>query len=369
VRSAKTQAVINLRSLAHNFDAVRRKTQGKTAIIAVVKANAYGHGLTKVAAALEKQGAAFLAVAYLNEALRLRQNGVKAPILVLFEFDRPDLFISNHITPMIYAYKDASAFSKEAEKRGVTAPIHVDIDTGMGRVGLRVENAFPEIIKIAQLSHIQVQGMMTHFSDADLADKEVSQKQLNSFLSVNDKLKTYGVSLTYAHVANSAAVLDFPHACLNAVRPGIMLYGYSATGDHEDLLPVLSLTSRVLYLKKVPTGTPISYGRTFYTKRESLIATIPIGYADGYNRLLSNCGQVIIHGKRAPIAGRVCMDLIMVDVTEIDHVSEGDEVILLGKQGNEAITAAELAEKTKTIPYEILTSISQDAARVYVFDK
>ena len=235
----------------------------------------------------------------------------------------------------------------------------------MGRVGLDLKKAEKEIAEIVNLKNIAVEGLMSHFSDADLQDKDFANLQLERFRSLIKNLKKKKITFRYIHMANSAAILTMPDTHFDLVRPGIMLYGYACC-ERGKIKPVLSLKSSIILLKKVPAGTPIGYGRTFITKRKSTIATIPIGYADGYSRKLSNNGDVLICGKRAPVVGRICMDTIMVDVTDIPDVSYRSEVVLIGVQGKECITADELAEKTGTIPYEILTSIGERVKRVYI---
>jgi alanine racemase len=222
---------------------------------------------------------------------------------------------------------------------------------------------------LVNLDGITVQGLMTHFADADLRDKRFASEQMDRFESVLKKLDSRGIAIPLRHAANSAAVLDYRRALFTMVRPGLMLYGYNpleGEGSGADLRPVLSLVTRIVFLKRVPAGVPISYGRTFVTKRESVIATIPIGYADGYNRGLSNRGEAIVRGIRVPVAGRVCMDMTMLDVTDVPGVSEGDGVVLIGSQGNERITADDIAVQTGTISYEVLCGISSRVPRVYV---
>lgn len=355
-----TFAYIDLKALSHNLRIVQRRSGGKN-IIAVVKANAYGHGAAEISTHLVKCGISCLGVAFANEALQLRETGVKIPILVFFDRDHIKECFEYDLTPVVFDLNTAKSLSREAIRRKRMMAIHIKVDTGMGRLGFTLDKAAAAIYKIAGLENIRLEGLMSHFSDADLQDKEFANLQLKKFLSLRKELRQDGITFKYFHMANSAAVLTMPGAHLNMVRPGIMLYGY---GD-DDLNPVLSLKSKILMLKKVPASTPISYARTFITKKKSIIATIPAGYADGYNRKLSNRGEVLINGKRAPVVGRVCMDTIMADVTEIHDVSMNSEVVLIGSQGKEKITAADIADKTGTIPYEVLTSVGQRVRRVY----
>jgi alanine racemase len=236
----------------------------------------------------------------------------------------------------------------------------------MGRIGVTPEDALPFIIEAARLPGIEVEGLMTHFADADLRDKHFAAVQLDRFESLMHALEEEGIRIPLRHAANSAAVLAYGRAFLTMVRPGLMLYGYDPLegGSGADLRPVLSLTTRVALVKRVSAGTPVSYGRTFVTRRESLIATIPVGYADGYSRALSNRGEAIVRGRRVPVAGRVCMDMTMLDVTDVPGVAEGDEVVLIGAAGGERITAADLAASTGTIAYEVLCGISARVPRI-----
>ncbi len=359
----KTFAEINLDALSHNLDIVREKT-GNKAILAVVKADAYGHGAVKVSNHLIERGVSKLGVAFTHEAIALRESGTTAPILVFFDRDNIDECFKYDLTPVIFDMKTAEKLSSEAYRRNRKIAVHVKVDTGMGRIGFDPDSARSAIPEIASLRNLKIEGLMSHFSEADLQDKDFAEQQIKIFLSVANDLKSKNISLEYLHMANSAAVLTLPQAHFDMVRPGIMLYGYGCC-ESDRLKPVLSLKSSIVLLKKVPAGTPISYGRTFTTKRKSMIATIPVGYADGYNRKLSNQGEVLINGKRAPVAGRVCMDTIMVDVTDIPDVTYKSEVVLIGRQGKEQITADDIAGKIGTIPYEVLTSIGQRVKRVY----
>jgi alanine racemase len=250
-----------------------------------------------------------------------------------------------------------------------SVPVHVKIDTGMGRIGIAPEEAADFVEALRKLPGIDVQGLMTHFADADLRDKGYASKQLDRFESLIAELHVRGIDIPVRHAANSAAILDYRRALFTMVRPGLMLYGYNpleAGADKADLKPVLSLVTRIAFLKNVPAGIPISYGRTFTTKRRSLIATLPIGYADGYSRSLSNSGEVIVRGVRVPVVGRVCMDMCMIDVTDVAGVCEGDNVVLIGTQGSERITAHDIAVKTGTIAYEVLCGIGSRVPRVYL---
>lgn len=360
----KTFAEVSLKALSGNLGVVRKKT-GRKGIIAVVKANAYGHGITEISRHLLKKGASSLGVAYAHEGITLREAGVESPIIVFFDRDTAKVCVRHNLTAVVFDIASARQLSKEAYKKNRTVPVHIKVDTGMGRVGLDFRKAEKVITDMVNVKNISVEGLMSHFSDADLQDKNFARLQLDRLRSLISALKKKKITFRYIHMANSAAILTMPDTHFDMVRPGIMLYGYACC-ERGDIRPVLSLKSGIVLLKKVPAGTPIGYGRTFVTKKKSTIATIPVGYADGYNRKLSNNGEVLISGKRAPVVGRVCMDTIMVDVTKIPDVSYKSEVVLIGSQGRERITADELAEKTGTIPYEILTSIGERVERIYV---
>lgn len=370
VTGRPTAARINLQSLSHNFNEVMHRADGRK-ILAVVKAQAYGHGALGVSRHLVELGADMLGVALIEEGSELRAAGIEAPILVMGAVfpEQAETIAGLGLTPVVYDMKIARAVAEAAQKQKTKVAVHVKIDTGMGRIGIPPAAAEDFIVDLVNLRGITVQGMMTHFADADLRDKRFASKQMDIFESLLKKLDSRGIAIPLRHAANSAAVLDYRRALFTMVRPGLMLYGYNPLEGQAagaDLRPVLSLVTRIAFLKKVPAGLPISYGRTFVTKRESMIATIPIGYADGYSRGLSNRGEAIVRGVRVPVVGRVCMDMTMLDVTEVPAVSEGDEVVLIGSQGDERITADDIAVKTGTISYEVLCGISSRVPRVYV---
>jgi alanine racemase len=363
VELQKAVAEINLKNLSSNLRLVRKKTGNKD-VLAVVKADAYGHGAVQVSRHLIKNKVSMLGVAFAAEGIELREAGIKTPIVVFFDTKNIDAFLKYNLTPAVFDLKTAKRLSIAAAKKRKRISIHIKIDTGMGRVGFDVESALTEIPEIAGLKNIKPEGLMSHFSDADLKNKRFANRQIRKFNDVIERLKAKGITFRYIHMANSAAVLTLPESHFNMVRPGIMLYGYGCC-ENENLKPVMSLKSKVLFVKNVPGATPISYGRTFVTKKRSTIATIPVGYADGYSRKLSNKGKVIINGKFAPVAGRVCMDAFMVDVTNIPDVTQNSEAVLIGSRGKKKITADDIANQTGTIPYEVLTSIGKRVERVY----
>ncbi|HUJ18288.1 MAG TPA: alanine racemase [Nitrospirota bacterium] len=365
-----TEALIDLNALARNFKEALRRAGGRK-VLAVVKAQAYGHGAIAVSRHLLGLGADMLGVALVEEGRELRGAGIQAPIVVMGAVfpDQAEEIVRLGLTPVVFSLPMACALSAASLSRGTTTPVHVKIDTGMGRIGIPPEAALPFIRELKTLVGISAQGLMTHFADADLGDQRFSAEQMARFEALLTALEEQGISIPLRHAANSAALLEYGRALFTMVRPGLMLYGYdpfrNRTGD-RGLDPVLSLVTRIAYLKKVPAGVPISYGRTFVTKRESLIATIPLGYADGYSRALSNRGEALVRGLRVPVAGRVCMDMCMLDVTGVPGVCEQDEVVLIGRQGSERITADDIAGATGTIAYEVLCGIGGRVPRRYL---
>ncbi|NTW67491.1 MAG: alanine racemase [Nitrospirae bacterium] len=364
-----TVATVDLNALTHNYREVARRI-GDRKVLAVVKAQAYGHGAIPVSRRLVELGIHMLGVALVEEGRDLRDAGITAPILVMAPVfpGQAEVIVSAKLTPVVYTLAMTRALSDVAAGTGRTLGVHVKIDTGMGRIGLSPEEAVDFIAAVGKLPGLAVEGLMTHFADADLRDKAFARAQMDRFESLIRSLEAKGITIPLRHAANSAAVLEYDRALLTMVRPGLMLYGYNPleSGVGADLRPVLSLVTRIAFVKRVPAGVPISYGRTFVTKRESLIATIPLGYADGYSRGLSNKGEAIVRGVRVPVAGRVCMDMTMLDVTDVPGVAEGDEVVLIGAQENERITADDIAARTGTIAYEVLCGISGRVPRIII---
>lgn len=385
-------AEIDLNAVSRNFRTVKRLS-GNRRVIAVVKADAYGHGAVEVAKRLADEGVLFLAVAFTGEAGRLREAGIKTPLLVLFDKDVSPDFFEYHLTPVIHDLPTARRFSKEAGKRNRSLDVHVKIDTGMGRLGFHSRDMLEEIKAIWNMPNLRITGLMSHFSDSDIADTSYAEKQMKSFHAVREALMKKSKTPLLCHMANSAAVMTLPESYFDAVRPGLMLYGCSPVqdtgfnpplsplskggikGGHRascivhrasSLKPAMKVKTEILSLRRLQKGSPVSYGRTFITRRNSLIAVLPVGYADGYSRMLTNAMDVLVRGKRAPVVGRVCMDLTMVDVTGIKGAKERDEVVILGRQDHEEITASEMAAKAGTISYEILTSLGSRSRRIYV---
>ena len=372
-----TTAHIDLGALRHNLAQVRRLADARE-VIAIVKADAYGHGAVPVARALAAEGVTRFGVALVEEGRALREAGIRGEVLVLGGVveDQAAEIVELGLTATIFHAGHADALNEAARRAGRAAPVHVKIDTGMGRLGFSPDAAPDAVVALARLAFLRLEGLMTHFADADLADPAYAREQVARFDAVAEAVRCAGVRIPIRHAANSAAVMATSSwrsaiggPLYDAVRPGLMLYGARpgpAVGAGVDLRPVLSLTTRILVLKRVPPGTPISYGRTFVTRRESLIAVLPIGYADGYPRALSNAGRVLVRGRAAPVVGRVCMDLTMVDVTDVPGAAEGDEAVVIGAQGAAAITVEEVAAGAGTIAYEILCGIGPRVPRRYL---
>jgi alanine racemase len=365
-----TYATINLAALAHNLSRIKHYLPPGCEILAVVKANAYGHGAVEIARALSCQGIERFAVASLDEGIALRQAGVSTSIVLLgalFEKQVPDL-VAHRLTPVVSDGRILPALAKAARSHPAPYPIHLKVETGMGRLGFSPEELLPLLENPLLHSSLKVEGMMTHLADADGKDSTVTERQLGEFRAVLEQIKQRGRTLPLVHAANSAAIVRFPNAHFSLVRPGIMLYGYHtlpAIVPAPDLKPVLSLQTTVAQLRTIPQGGTVSYNGTFVATRPTRIAVLPIGYADGYSRQLSHRGSVLIQGRRAPIIGLVCMDMVMVDVTDLAPIQVGETVTLIGQQGEESIWADEVADWIGTIPYEVLCGIGSRVPRLY----
>jgi alanine racemase len=361
---------IDHEALRSNLRQIRDKVGSCVKILCMVKANGYGHGATEISPTLARAGADAFGVATLEEAVQLREAGIQAPLIVLAGVfpAQLDTFVEHKLTPVVHDLISLKALDRESSRRQVELGVHLKIDTGMGRLGFLAAEADQWIAAIKQAESLHIQGVFSHFSHAESVQGDYTQKQLEIFKGVLGQLRSASVIPDLVHLANSAATITLPAAYFDMVRPGLMLYGvYPSPSMKEQisLAPVLSWKTKILQLKNVPSGTSVSYGQTYVTERESLIATLPIGYADGYPRLLSNRGEALVRGQRARIAGRVCMDLTMIDVTDIRNVRQGDEVVLLGRQGGAEISADEIAAWANTISYEILTSIGTRVPRIH----
>lgn len=365
-------AEIDLDKAAYNMKNIKKLVKDKE-VIAVVKADCYGHGADDLAPVFLENGASRLAVAILTEGIELRKKNITAPIMILgyTPLELGEELINNDIEQTVYDLEYAKKLSNIAERLGKKAKIHIALDTGMGRIGfIPNEESIEAVEKIASLNGIEIIGIFTHFSTADEYDKNYTNEQFKKIKNFISELEKRNINIPLKHVSNSGAIMDMPETYLDAVRAGIILYGYYPSNEVNkeklDIKPILTLKTTVSHVKEVEEGTSISYGRTFITERKSKIATIPIGYADGYSRLLSGKAKVIINGKFAPVVGRICMDQCMIDVTDIGEVKVGDEVILLGEEGNLKFNADDFAEIMGTINYEITCMLKQRIPRVYI---
>ncbi|PIP13958.1 MAG: alanine racemase [bacterium (Candidatus Stahlbacteria) CG08_land_8_20_14_0_20_40_26] len=362
----RTWVVINLDKLRNNFRNIKRHL-GDVKILGAVKAEAYGHGGIEVSKVLKEEGIDALGVASVEEAVNLKSLGIQIIILSpTFSFDIP-IIVDEGFIPTVTYTSFADQLEEEAERHQKKVKIHIEIDTGMGRTGVPYPRAHQFISEIIKKRWIEIDGIFTHFAEAESDDKDFTFLQLERFNRVVNSLRENGISIPYYHTANSAAILNMKPSYFNMVRPGLLLYGlYPKEKKNIEVSPIMSLKTRVCYLKWIDKGDAVSYGRTYRAKRRTKVATISIGYGDGLPRLLSNKGEVIIKGSRAPVIGNVCMDLTMVDMTHIDGVKIGDEVTVIGKDGDEEITADEVARISKTISYEITSNIGPRVPRIYM---
>ena len=362
-------AGINLDALDENLKTVKQVLDGKKILLAI-KADAYGHGAKEIAAHLDGKVDMF-GVAGVEEGINLRANsGIRTPIIILspIPYSGIETLFSYNLTPSITEKEFARALALAARKHQRPIKVHIEVDTGMGRTGLPFEEAVEIITQINSEPYLKVEGVFTHFPAADI-DFSFSRQQIDKFISLTESLAKVQVKPIIRHTANSAGFLNFTESYFDMIRPGLIIYGIhpnQATNQNLPLKPVMSLRTRVVNLHKIPKGNSISYERTFFTKRDSLIAVITAGYGDGYPWSLSNAGEVIVSGQRAKIVGNVCMDLTMIDVTDLDGVKIGDIVTLIGTSGDETISVNELAKWAKTIPYEIITRISPRVPRVFI---
>ena len=367
-------AEISLGNLDYNIKNIIKKVGRDVEVIGVIKADGYGHGSVRVAEVLRKNGVKTFAVATLSEVIALREGGITEEIIMLGL--TPDLYadtiIQYDITPVVCSLSNAAAISRAAETSGKIIKGFVAIDTGMGRIGYQTEDpdAIPEILRMETLPGFQVKGIFSHFATADAADKTYAKEQEKKYNRFCEKLTAAGGKIPMRTFANSAAVMELPSVHFDAVRPGIILYGCYPSAEVDkgqlDLKPAMSVKANIIHLKKVPAGSTIRYGRKFTASRESLIATLALGYADGLPRPYSQVGKVIVNGMLAPIAGNICMDQCMVDVTDVPDVKLGDEVIIMGSDGQNTILADDIGDATGTINYEIVCAFGQRLPKVYI---
>lgn len=364
---------INCTALQNNYTIIKKRAGAGIPVMAMVKADGYGHGMVKAAKAFEHVECTMFGVAELREAVLLREAGIRGDIYVTIGFSEEDtnLIFQYGLIPVIYSYEAAQALSSKAAALGVEIGVHIKVDSGMGRLGILPTDLSTFLDTVSALQGIKIAGIMSHFAEADDFNSKSTIKSFRSFTGACNELKNRFVGIR--HIANSGAVLNFPDTYCDMVRAGIALYGYHPAGRvgwndryAENLIPAMSFVSRILQVKTVPAGTGISYGHTYKTKQQTTIAVLPVGYEDGFSRLLSNKGQVLVHGHRVPVLGRVCMNMCMVDVSELTSVKAGDEVVLLGQQGQENITADEIAEEMGSISYEVLCLLGNNNQREYI---
>ncbi|MGA9365663.1 MAG: alanine racemase [Bacteroidota bacterium] len=365
-----TRAEIDIGAIQHNLRQVRSRVGSGVKIMSVVKANAYGHGILEVSAGLLDAGTDYLGVGILDEGVFLREHGIEAPILVFAPLfpEQAATVLDYELEATICARETAEVVNALSSSRGRRAAVHVKVDTGMGRLGVDYRESVQFTKFIASLPNLDIRGIYTHFATADERDKRFAHTQLNRFLEVASTLSNGGIDIPLKHCANSAAVLELKDSYFDMVRPGVLLYGYYPSHDINESLSIrraLSWRSRIGFLKTVEAGTPISYGRKYVTDSATTIATVPVGYADGLNRNLTNRGEVIIRGRRYPLVGTVCMDQVMVNLGASSNAKTGDDVTLIGVDGDEEITAWDIADKLGTVAYEICCAISDRVPRVY----
>ncbi|MEW5920295.1 MAG: alanine racemase [Bacillota bacterium] len=370
-----TWAEVDLTKIMANVREFRRLLPDAVSLMAVVKANAYGHGAPETAAAALAAGASMLGVASLEEGIKLRRRGIEAPVLILGYTDPQHVALLKEarLTPTVYNWEGARAFSQQACALGCRIRFHFKVDTGMGRLGpAKPRESLLLLEKVAGLPGLELGGVFTHLACADERDRVFTERQLALFRELLGAAAGKGIHVPLRHAANTAGLIGYPEAVFDMVRVGIGIYGYypSAAVDRSKvrLQAALALKSRIVYLKKVPAGTPVSYGGSYRTPRATRIATVPLGYGDGLNRHLSNGGFMLVRGQRVPIAGRICMDMTMLDVGSLPVVREGDEVVAYGRQGSGEISLEEVADRLGTISYELLCNVNARVPRIYLQD-
>ena len=369
IQNREVYAQVNLNAITHNLTEIRRHVDKNVKLCVVVKANAYGHGAIAVAQRAVAVGADYLAVATVDEALELRNAGFTTPILILglIPLSAAEAVVANDITQTIADFDLAKAICHAAVNQNKTAKLHLKIETGMGRIGTSVENAVELASLISLMPNIELEGAFSHFALADIKDKTFTNEQIETFNKVVDAIQDKGIKIKIRHIAESAAILEIPNAHFDMVRSGIITYGLYPSDEVShtiEIKPAMRLCARVAFIKHIKAGTSISYGREFIAARDSVIATLPLGYADGYIRAYKGF-YAEVHGKRVPIAGRVCMDQVMIDVTDVDGVKVGDEVTLFG---SDTLTIDDAAKHLNTINYEVTCLVSNRVPRVYIND-
>lgn len=377
----RTWAEVSLDAIKHNFNEIKRKIDGRAKLCCVIKADGYGHGAVELAKLYEQLGADFFAVSNIDEGIEIREAGAKIPIMTLgfTPASEAQKLAKYNISQAVYSLEYAKMLSEGCCEQGVVCKIHIKIDTGMSRIGFmcqefpRDDYSIEEIKTACSLKNLELEGMFTHFCVSDEAEdgKEFTEKQYSCFNYVRDKLTEAGIDIKICHCSNSGAIEDYEHTYCDMVRAGIILYGLAPSSkikNNLNLIPAMTLKSTVAYVKSLKKGSDISYGRTFTAQKDMKIATVPIGYADGYIRQNAKDGYMFINGKKAKIVGRICMDQTMIDVTDIDDVKIGDEVVIFGSGKNGEPTADDLANNTDTINYEVVCLVGKRVPRLYIKD-
>lgn len=367
-----TRAIIDLGAIHYNLRRVRQQVGNSTSIMAVIKANAYGHGMIPVAQSILKHRLAeYFGVAIVEEGITLRKNKITTPTLVFTapNDDQLSEYVTHNLEPTICSLKTARLLNRIAATRGKTVAVHIKVDTGMGRIGVQVRDAVEFVEQVHRLKNIFLKGIYTHFATSDEWDLSFAQKQLQSFYELMQALKSRKIEIPLKHCANSGAILQLKNSYFDMVRPGIMMYGYYPSHETRKTLPLkpaMSVRSKIGFLKRVKKGTSISYGRKYITRRNTFIASVAAGYADGISRRLTNKASALIGGKSFPIVGTICMDQLMIDLGPKSAHKVGNEVVLMGKDGSREISAWEISDMLGTIPYEVCCAISERVPRVYI---
>lgn len=377
----RTWAEISLNAIEHNYNVIRNKVVDDTKVCCVIKADGYGHGAVELSQVYEKLGADFFAVSNIDEGIEIRKSGSKLPIVILgyTPVSEAENLAEYDISQAVFSLEYAKELSEKCVEEDCICKMHIKVDSGMSRIGFmcqefpRDEYSIEEICEACCLPNLEVEGLFTHFcvSDEDAEGREFTNKQYENFIHVRDSLKKRGVDISVVHCSNSGAIEDYPETCCDMVRAGIILYGLapsSKLADRLDLVPAMTLKTVVAFVKEVQKGATISYGRTFTADRKMKIATVPIGYADGFIRQNAKDGYMMVNGKKAKIVGRICMDQTMLDVTDIEDVKTGDEVVVFGTGENGEPTADSLAENTGTINYETVCLVGKRVPRIYIKD-
>lgn len=377
----RTWAEISLNAIEHNYNVIRNKVADDTKVCCVIKADGYGHGAVELSQIYEKLGADFFAVSNIDEGIEIRKSGSKLPIVILgyTPISEAENLAEYDISQAVFSLEYAKELSEKCVEEDCICKMHIKVDSGMSRIGFmcqefpRDEYSIEEICETCCLPNLEVEGLFTHFcvSDEDAEGREFTNKQYENFIHVRDSLKKRGVDISVVHCSNSGAIEDYPETCCDMVRAGIILYGLapsSKLADRLDLVPAMTLKTVVAFVKEVQKGATISYGRTFTADRKMKIATVPIGYADGFIRQNAKDGYMMVNGKKAKIVGRICMDQTMLDVTDIEDVKTGDEVVVFGTGENGEPTADSLAENTGTINYETVCLVGKRVPRIYIKD-